>query len=299
MKRGILVYNPTAGQRDLRGAMSTLIDRMRGRGLELVNAPTSGPGDATRIVRAFLSRGIDLIAVCGGDGTVSEVAAGLDGSTVPLGLLPSGTSNVLALELGIPLELPRAEELLLAGVPTALRLAHAGERPFLLWTGAGLDARVMDRMSLTLKRRLGRWGITPTAYAEFFRYEFPRMEVEIDGVRQEATYVVVSRVSRYAGDWIITPESRPDSETLDVLLFAHRDLWKLFRLFQEMKRGRGGHLSNGLARVVRGREVTIRSLESYPVDIQVDGDCVLETPIRCRVGTEMVHILVPSVPAGS
>ena len=295
MKRGILIYNPTAGQRDLRAAMSALIDRMRGRGLELVNAPTSGPGDATEIVRAFVSKGIDLIAVCGGDGTVSEVAAGLDGSAVPLGLLPGGTSNVLALELGIPFELPRAEELLLDGVPTDLRLAHAGERPFLLWTGAGLDARVMGRMNLTLKRRLGRWGITPTAYAEFFRYEFPRMEVEVDGIRREATYAVVSRVSHYAGKWIITPESRPDSDTLDVLLFAHHDLWKLFRLFQEMRRGRAGHLSNGLARVVRGREVTIRSLESYPVDIQVDGDCVLETPVRCRVGDETVRILVPNV----
>ncbi len=273
--------------------MSALIDRMRGRGLELVNAPTSGPGDATEIVRTFLSRGIDLIAVCGGDGTISEAAAGLDGSPVPLGLLPGGTSNVLALELGIPVDLPRAEELLLDGVPTALRLAHAGERPFLLWAGAGLDARVMGKMNLTLKRRLGRWGITPTAYAEFFRYEFPRMEVEVDGIRQEATYAVVSRARRYARDWIITPEARPDSETLDVLLFAHRDLWRLFRLFQEMKRGRGGHLYNGLARVVRGREVSIRSLESYPIDIQVDGDCVLETPVDCSVGEERVRILVP------
>ena len=64
-----------------------------------------------------------------------------------------------------------------------------------------------------------------------------------------------------------------------------------------MKRGRAGHLSNGLARVVRGREVSIRSLESYPVDIQVDGDCVLETPVRCRVGDETVRVLVPRAAA--
>ncbi len=91
--------------------------------------------------------------------------------------------------------------------------------------------------------------------------------------------------SRYAGHWIITP-ARPAGfrYDLDVLLFNHRDLWKLFRLFQEMQRRRGGHLADGLARVVRGREVSIRSLESYPVDIQVDGDCVLETPVELPHG---------------
>ena len=109
MKRGILVYNPTAGQRDRRRAMSALIDRQRGHGVELVNAPTSGPGDATEIVRSFLARGLDLVAVCGGDGTISEAACGLAGSDVPLAVLPGGTSNVLAIELGIPSSMRQAE----------------------------------------------------------------------------------------------------------------------------------------------------------------------------------------------
>src|SRR6266550_7565880 len=117
MKRGILVYNPTAGQRDLRRKMSALIDRQRRRGLELVNTPTSGRGDATSIVRMFLAKGIDLVAVCGGDGTISEAAAGLAGSTIPLGILPGGTSNVLAVELGVPRNLSGAEALLHDGTP--------------------------------------------------------------------------------------------------------------------------------------------------------------------------------------
>jgi YegS/Rv2252/BmrU family lipid kinase len=296
-KRGLLIYNPIAGQRDRRKQMNSLIDRQRRRGLELVNAPTSGQGDATEIVRTFLNKGIDLVAVCGGDGTISEVAAGLVGTKVPLGVLPAGTSNVLAIELGIPTTLARAEELLLTGSPASFKLGHADGRPFLLWAGAGIDARVMGRMNLAMKRRLGRAGIFFTAASQFLQYEFPNLEVEIDGTPYEATYAVVCRAKHYAGRWIIAPQARFGSDTLDVLLFAHRDRAKLFQLFVAMQQGRAAHLSDGLARIVRGRDVTIRSRESYPVQIQVDGDCVLETPVHCRVGEDTVRILVPSPPA--
>jgi diacylglycerol kinase (ATP) len=294
MKRGILVYNPTAGQRDLRGAMSALIDRQRRRGLELVNAPTNGPGDATAIVKSFLSRGIDLVAVCGGDGTVSEAACGLVGSDVPIGVLPGGTSNVLARELGIPGELEGAEALLLDGVPRILRPGHADGRLFLLWAGVGIDARVMGQMNLTWKRRLGRTGIMPTAVWQFLRYEFPPLEVAIDGAIHEATYAVVSRVRHYGGHWIIAPEARPDTDLLEVMIFNHRSLTKLFHLFREMKAGRGGHLSSGLAYIARGRNVSIRDLVGSPVEIHVDGDCLLTTPVTCSLGEETVRVLVPA-----
>jgi YegS/Rv2252/BmrU family lipid kinase len=293
MKRGILIYNPTAGQRDRRKQMSDVIDRARARGLELINAPTTGPGDATEIVRTFLKRGLDVVAASGGDGTISEVAAGLAGSSVPLAILPAGTSNVLAVELGIPLDVIAAEALLIDGVPTPIPIADVDGRPFLMWAGAGIDARVMGKMNLTLKRWLGRGGIFFTAADQFARYEFPRLEVQIDGTTHAATFAVVSRARHYAGNWIIAPDAKIGGEAFDVLLFPHRDRAKLFRLFREMQRGRAGHLSDGLASVVRGRDVSIRSLETYQVEVQVDGDCVLETPIRCRIRDETIHVLLP------
>ncbi len=292
MKRGLLVYNPKAGQRDRRADMNALIDRQRRRGLELVNAPTSGPGDATEIVKTFLPRGLDVVAVCGGDGTISEVASGLEGSPVPLAVLPAGTSNVLAIELGIPTDLDRAEALLHEGEPRPVRLAHADGRPFLLWAGAGLDARVMGNMRLGWKRLLGRLGIFPTAVLQFLRYDFPRLEVTIDGVAHEATFAVACRARHYGGRWVIAPDARLEADGFEVLLFAHRSHRKLAQLFTQMASGRSEHLRDGLARIVSGREVWIRSLDG-PVEVQVDGDCVLQTPIRCRVGSETVRVLAP------
>lgn len=298
MKRGILIYNPTAGQRDLQSRMSELIDRMRARGLELVNTPTTGQGHATEIVRTFLARGIDVVVVCGGDGTISEAASGLAGSEVPLAVLPGGTSNVLAREIGIPFDLEQAEALLLEGLPRSVRVVRANDRPFLLWAGTGLDARVMGRMNQALKRRLGRAGIFVTAAYEFFTYEFPRLEVAVDGVAYEATFAVVCHARHYGGKWIIAPEASLASDTLDVMLFSGRSRWSFYRLFQEMERRRLGHLEDGIARIVRGREVRVRSLEDYEVEVHVDGDCVLQTPITCRAGTETVRILAPPEAGG-
>jgi len=273
--------------------MLSLIEEMKGRGIELVNAPTERAGHATEIVRAFRGRGVDLVAACGGDGTVSEAACGLSGSDVPLAVLPGGTSNVLARELGIPLSIEGAKELLVGGTPKRVRMLTANDRPFLLWAGAGLDARIMGRMRPMLKRWFGRAGIFYTVAPEFFRYEFPRLEVVVDGASHDATFAVICHASRYAGDWIIAPDASLESEEMDVLLFSGRSRWRFFRLFQQIQAGRSGQLSAGFGRIVRGKTVEIRSRESYPVEIQLDGDCVLETPIVCRASQEEVGILVP------
>ena len=293
MKRGVLIYNPTAGQRNRGAEMLALIERMRRKGLELENAPTSGPGDATEIVRRLLPTGLDLVAVCGGDGTVSEAACGLVGSTVPLAVLPGGTSNVLARELSIPLRLEPASRLLLEGERRPVRVLYANDRPFFLWAGIGLDARIMGHMSQFLKRWLGRTGIFFTVAPEFFRYEFPRLEVTVDGKAHEATFAVACNARLYAGDWVIAPDARLDSEEMEVMLFSHRNRWKFLSLFRQLQLGQAGHLSRGIARVVTGREATVRSLEDYPVEVQVDGDCVLETPVTCRSSSETIWILAP------
>ena len=294
MKRGVLIYNPTAGQRDRRRRMADLVREMRLRGVELVHAPTEGPRHATEIARTFAQRGADLVAACGGDGTISEAAWGLSGLDVPLAVLPGGTSNVLARELSIPLSIDRAKELLVNGVPRSVRMLTANDRPFLLWAGAGLDARIMGKMSLLLKRWLGRAGIFFTVAPEFFRYEFPRLDVKIDGRSHEATFAVVCHARRYAGEWIIAPDASLESDEMDVLLFSGTSRWRFFELFRHIQVGKSGHLDGGFAKIVRGREIEIRSLESYPVEVQVDGDCVLETPIVCRTAASDVKILVPA-----
>jgi diacylglycerol kinase (ATP) len=274
--------------------MVAVIERMRREGIELVNAPTEGPGHATEIVRAFLARGAEVVAVCGGDGTVSEAASGIAGTPVPLAILPGGTSNVLARELEIPVDLDRAADLLTAGRRKPLRLFLANDRPFLMWAGAGLDARIMARAHPWWKRRLGRAGIALTALSEFARYEFPRLEVSVDGeAPQAATFAVACHARRYAGDWIIAPEASLTSDTVEVLVFSGNSRRQLHRLFQGIRAGDARHLKDDTTRLLRGREVSIRSLERYAVEAHADGDAVLETPLSIRPLPDTVAVLVP------
>jgi YegS/Rv2252/BmrU family lipid kinase len=293
LKRGVLIYNPTAGQKDRRAAMQALIEKMKAEGIELANAPTHGPGHATRIVEGFLAEKPSIVAVCGGDGTVSEAAAALLGTDIPLAILPAGTSNVLAVELGIPFDLERAVRLITEGRPKTVRAGVANGRPFLLMAGVGLDARVMGRMSFFLKRWFGRAGIFVTAVREYLRYEFPRLDVEIDGIHYPATFAVVANSKHYAGEWIVAPDASAESETLETLIFNSRSRRDFYRLFRGMQGRRSSHLESGVARIVRGREIRITSLEPYAVEAQVDGDCVLETPITCRISQHTLQVLAP------
>jgi diacylglycerol kinase family enzyme len=159
--------------------------------------------------------------------------------------------------------------------------------------GAGLDARIMGKMSPVLKKWLGRSGIFFTAMAEFLKYEFPRLNVEIDGESHAATFAVVCKSRHYAGDWIAAPDASPESDSFDTVLFESRTKKDLFRLFSGMKEGAGSHLTGGFARVVRGRRVTVSTSERAPIEVQLDGDRVLETPFTCTVSETTVNVLVP------
>ena len=113
-------------------------------------------------------------------------------------------------------------------------------------------------------------------------------------MRHEATFAVVCRARHYAGRWIIAPEARLDSDPFEVLLFAHRDRAQpLPPLPRDDAPAAASTSRPASPAIVRGRRVAIRSLEPYPVDIQVDGDCVLKTPVECHVDAAFVNILAP------
>lgn len=297
-RRGLLVFNPKAGGRDRGRQMRALAARWRARGLSLTLLPTTGPGAATTLVAERLAARPDLVAVCGGDGTVGEAALPLVGTGVPLAILPAGTANVVARELGLGTTVRAAEAHLGSPKTRAVTVWPAAGRACLLAAGAGYEARVMGRARPALKRLLGRAGIGVTAVAEWLRYEFPPLAVEgVDAggspFRREGTIVVAANTRRYGGDFELAPGADPSDDLLDLVVYTGRSTANLLRYFARLARGGGRHLALPEVERLPVRSVTMLSLAGYEVEVQVDGEAAGTTPLTVGPPLGSVRVVVP------
>lgn len=295
---GVLIYNPIAGGGKRVPELRAIAGRAKARGLLLREAPTTGPGSAGEIARRLLGECPDLVVAAGGDSTVAEVAGALVGTGIPLAILPTGTTSVVAREYGVGPGLALAEQHLLSPRRRPLSVFPAAGRPSVLCVGAGFDARVMTNFPALLKKLLGRVGYAWTSTKEWLSYEFPRLEIEgIDGdgrtFRREVTFLVAANTKRYAGNPILSPFADPEDAFLDVVAFTSDSRADLFRFYQRLSRKKAGQLA--LPGVVRfpARQFTVRSLAGYEVEVQVDGEGCGTTPLTVGPALGRANVVVP------
>jgi len=217
LHNALLIHNPKAGGGG--AARRTHLDEARrlleSRGIQADLAETTGPGEATEIARRAGPDGRQLVIACGGDGTVNEVVNGLadgqNGHRVPMALLPAGTANVLAKELELSWDIPKAADQLSRGEvrEIALGLATPLEHPekaryFLSVAGAGPDGRITYAVDLELKARLGILAYWWQGAREVFNYKFQHFRVTSEGQSHEVSLVIVGRTKHYGGPFKIT-----------------------------------------------------------------------------------------------
>lgn len=301
-RRGLLVYNPAAGSSDRRRQMEELAARWAPRGLLLELLPTLQPGETSAEVRRRAAQAPDLVAVCGGDGTVGEVAAALVGSAVPLAILPAGTANVVARELGLGRSVAEAERHLASRRTAPVAVWPVAGRVSLLGVGVGYDARVMARANPRLKRLLGRAGIGVTALVEALRYDFPPLSVSgVDAggrpFEREATLAVAANTRRYGGEFLLAPGADPSDDLLDLVLFTGRSTAALVAFHLALLRGGGAHLRRRDVERLEVRSASILSLAEREVEAQVDGDAAGTTPLTVGPVAGTVRFVVPAAPA--
>ena len=291
MRRSVLIFNPKSGRQEAERLLPELIETLNRGGFAIEPRPTAGPGDATRIAREEAARGeIEVAFALGGDGTLREVAAGLIGNEVALGPLPGGTTNVLAIELGLtrrPLEAARE----LAGArPRPFDVGMAGQKPFLMMASAGIDAAIMSRQNQDLKRRLGQGAVALEGVRSFFTYDYPPIELEIDGKKQQASFFAVCNIPFYGGPMRMAPKADPRDGLLDVvLLHAGGRIATAAFLASFLA---GSHLDRPGVSSFRAERLVLNG--PLPFGLQVDGD-VFETPLPLEIGIRpaSLNILVP------
>ena len=302
----LLIRNPVAGRRR-RGLVDEVMRRVRAEGWTLDLVDTAAPGDARRIAETCDARRYAVIAVAGGDGTINEVVNGLAGRLdggPALAILPLGTANVLAHELGLRATAAMVAQTMIAGRELSMRPGEATCEAtgsglawhFSLMAGAGFDAKVVAGVSAPLKRRLGKAAYVWRSMVETRRYRPVRYTVEVDGVNYEVASVIVTRSRLYAGPYVLAPAAALGEPLLHICLFERWGRMQTLRFGLALLRGRlpvtGGY------RVITGRDVKISVLsdagESRAQPVQIDGDNALTLPVSIALAAGSVRLLRPA-----
>jgi diacylglycerol kinase (ATP) len=304
IQNALLIHNPNAGNGG--NGRRRLIDQARqilaSGGIEAELAETTGPGHATEIAQQAVRDHRQLVIACGGDGTLNEVVNGLanysNGHRVPLALLPGGTANILAKELDLPWDIPRAARRLIHGEvrEIALGLATPAEQPgrkryFLSVAGGGPDGMIVYSVDLGLKARVGILAYWWQGAREVLRYTFPRFRVRTGDRELEATLVVVGRTKNYGGPFKITDQADLFEDRFEVMALTTqsglRYLSYLPTLWMgNLRREEGVHFWKAEALVCE-------PLDSSPVYAQVDGEPLARLPIEFSIVPRALKLLVP------
>ena len=244
-----------------------------------------------RLAQEAVRSGVDLVLASGGDGTITACVSGVAGSGVPLGVLPCGTGNLLARNLGLPLSLDEALAVALTGSDRRLDVGAANGRPFVVMAGIGFDAEMLGGADERLKSRVG-WAAYVLSALRHLRERPVRMAVRADGgppQRRWASGVIVGNVGSLQGNVRLLPDAVPDDGVLDVAVLAASGWTGWLRLAADVllrrKTGRVVHLTC--------RELTVQAGRARPWE--VDGE-VAGTTRQLRVTLEPGCLLV-RVPA--
>ena len=298
--RSSLIVNPTSGPWDIRREIPTVLKHLEGHGWHTTLHETLQAGEATELAREARDEGLDAVFVAGGDGTINEVINGLAESSVALGVLPGGTGNVWAKELGLPTRSPLhwspLAESVRALVPGTIRridLGRVNDRYFLQWAGLGLDAEVAYTMEprTRTQRRLGALGyiVAGVVTARTMGGTRTRILIDEELIYRRTILIVISNSQLYGGKVRIATDARLDDGLLDVNIFSGSGFSSVMRAVMGVVTGL--HVYDPRHSFYQGHSIEIET--DKPMAIHVDGEPFGTTPMVCEVVPRALSVLIP------
>jgi diacylglycerol kinase family enzyme len=283
-RRFLVVRNPLAGVAVSR--LTAEVERhMRSAGADVAHLDTTGV-DATREVAAIATR-YDAVVAAGGDGTIRALAQAIAGTDVPLGIIPAGTGNVMANEIGIPASSAAIAAMLMDSPVREIEGASVNGAPFYLMAGAGLDGAIVSALDVALKQRLGKLAYTGPLLAALSRMPVP-FRVLVDGSEREAMWVVAANARHYAGRFVIAPGASLLTPGLYAVLLEARS-----------RRA----LAQALTMVALGRHDAVKGLSILPATrievpepqpLEADGDALGTAPLVVTAGGPRLALIMPA-----
>jgi YegS/Rv2252/BmrU family lipid kinase len=294
MKAAFVVLNPVAGNSDVGAVRQAFEHHLSAAGWTYTVYETTGEESVADVVRGALDQGFDLFVAAGGDGTVSGVVGGLVHTSTPLAIVPVGTGNTLARELGVPLDVEGAVELLVSEHAVAdIDALQVGDRFFVLNVGTGMSALMMRDTRRRDKRRLGLIAYLWTGLKTLLGLQPHRFTVVTDGWSahlQASELMVVNSGALGDPNFRWGSQIRMDDGQLEVCVVRARNLLDYLEVAWGLLTGRQERAPQ--IRCLRtGRSATISADEPLPV--QADGEVIGQTPMEVRIVPGGVRVVVP------
>jgi diacylglycerol kinase (ATP) len=290
-RRYPLIFNPRARSQRGRRALSFIMNHAPRFALYA----TSSVGEARELARKFADAGEPVVVAAGGDGTLNAVVCGLSGSPTALGVLPAGTMNVFARELGLASgDFPGALSVIDGGFVREVDLFLANGAPFVQMAGLGFDARVIEETTWERKKLLG-----PLAYlisaVRVLGDEPPQMRVVCGDGREEAgVCVLVGNGSHYGGQFKLFRKADNADSLLDVLVFKEAGYRAVFESLRGLARG-GVDLSAGMVTYVQAKSLQVECAREVP--LEADGELLGRVSrVEFAPAAKNLRVLAPEVP---
>ncbi len=287
---GAVIYNPTAG----RGQGGTLYKEAQ----ELLGGsftwiPTRKPGHAEELAREA-AKTHPVVVAMGGDGTVGDVMRGILGSDATLGILPAGTGNDLARNLGLKLELRESASTILGGVVRKIDVGVINGVPFINNCGTGFDAQVMKTMNTSIRFTKGYFAFLLAIMKTLPTYKPFTLSMEYENAEgrqkfsEKALLVSALNGRMYGGGMMAAPHAEMDDGHLDVLVISAVPKIQLLPLIGQVRAGT--HLNHKAVRMLKVRKFTMQTIPPQPLNI--DGDVKGLTPASVEVRPNSLKVLV-------
>jgi YegS/Rv2252/BmrU family lipid kinase len=286
----LLIRNPASRHSIPAERLQAVLARAREAGWQIEHVSTERHGQATEIARDAAARGVDVIVVHGGDGTLNETINGIAHTPTALAVISAGTANVWAHESHTPRDPLAAIAAIVRGERRRIDLGRAGDRYFLLMAGLGLDATIVPHVSPMLKRRLGATAYVIAGVITAFRTKPWRATMRIDGENRECWlyWMLVSNTRSYGGLADIMYRAKADDGLLDAGIMHRGGLHLIadgIRLLFH-RHDRSPNVDFMTARVVE--------VDTPGIPIQIDGELLGHTPMRFEVAPRALTVIVPA-----
>lgn len=291
--RLLVIFNPTAGPSRSRRFQLTLA-ALRRLGCKIDISETRRRGDAEEIARATDPAATDIVVAAGGDGTINEVINGLVDGGIPLALIPLGTANVLASEIGLSRDPKKVAQTIVEGVRRPVCLGRANGRWFSMMAGLGFDAHVVEAVSPPLKRLVGKGAYVFESLMEMIRYRPLQYEMTLDGKSYSAASVIIANGHYYAGRYVAAPDADLRDNILHACLLRGTGRWQCIRYSIALLLGRLHRLRD--VEIIPAKQIHLHAPAGEPV--QCDGDILGTLPLDIRVEAHRLEMILPLTAQG-